>query len=87
MPKIRPDNYATGHGFWTDYLAEFLAELRRRDFQTHVNAWVDLGSIMGRNQDAVKKEVARMLRLVHPHRPHDDLAESEIAPLVKLAVT
>ena len=52
-----------------------------------MNAWVDMGSITGRNQDAVKKEVARMLRLVHPHRPYDDLAESEIAPLVKLAVT
>lgn len=86
MPKIRPDNYATGYGFLTDYLAEIFAELRRRNFQTHVNAWVDMGSMTGRNQDAVKKTVAGMLKLVYPHRAHDDLAENEIAPLVEFAV-
>jgi predicted ATP-dependent Lon-type protease len=42
MPKIRPDNYATGYGFLTDYLAEIFAELRRRNFQTHFNTWVDM---------------------------------------------
>ena len=86
MPKIRPDNYATGYGFLTDYLAEIFAELRRRNFQTHVNAWVDMGSMTGRNQDAVKKTVAGMLKLLHPHRAHDELTEEEIAPLVEFAV-
>ena len=55
MPKIRPENYATGYGFLTDYMAEIFAELRRRNFQTHVNAWVDMGAMTGRNQDAIKK--------------------------------
>ncbi len=86
MPKIRPDNYATGYGFLTDYLAEIFAELRRRNFQTHVNAWVDMGSMTGRNQDAVKKTVAGMLKLLHPHRTHDNLTEGEIAPLVEFAI-
>lgn len=86
MPKIQPDNYATGYGFLTDYLAEIFAELRRRNFQTHVNAWLDMGSMTGRNQDAVKKTVAGMLKLLHPHRLPDDLAENEIAPLVEFAV-
>jgi ATP-dependent Lon protease len=86
IPKIRPDNYATGYGFLTDYLAEIFAELRRRNFQTHVNAWIDMGSMTGRNQDAVKKTVAGMLKLLHPHRAHDDLAENEIAPLVEFAI-
>jgi ATP-dependent Lon protease len=86
MPKIRPDNYATGYGFLTDYLAEIFAELRRRNFQTHVNAWVEMGSMTGRNQDAVKKTVAGMLKLLHPHRAHDNLTEGEIAPLVEFAV-
>lgn len=86
MPKIRPDNYATGYGFLTDYLAEIFAELRRRNFQTHVNAWVDMGAMTGRNQDAVKKTVAGMLKLLHPHRAHDELTQEEIAPLVEFAV-
>ena len=86
MPKIRPENYATGYGFLTDYLAEIFAELRRRNFQTHVNAWVDMGTMTGRNQDAIKKTAAGMLKLLHPHRAPDDLAEDEIAPLVEIAV-
>jgi ATP-dependent Lon protease len=86
IPKIRPNNYATGYGFLTDYLAEIFAELRRRNFQTRVNAWIDMGSMTGRNQDAVRKTVAGMLKLLHPHRSHDSLAENEIAPLVAFAI-
>ncbi len=86
MPKIRPENYAIGYGFLTDYLAEIFAELRRRNFQTHVSAWVDLGAMTGRNQDAIKKTTAGLLKLLHPHRTPDDLTEQEIAPIVEIAV-
>jgi ATP-dependent Lon protease len=68
VPKIRPENYATGYGFLTDYLAEIFAELRRLNFQTHVNYWADFGAMTGRNQDAVKKSVAGLLKLLYPHR-------------------
>jgi ATP-dependent Lon protease len=86
MPKIRPENYATGYGFLTDYLAEIFAELRRRNFQTHVNAWVDMGAMTGRNQDAIKKTAAGLLKLLHPHRNPDDLTEREIAPIIEIAI-
>lgn len=86
MPKIRPENYATGYGFLTDYLAEIFAELRRRNFQTHVNAWVDMGAMTGRNQDAIKKTAAGLLKLLHPHRTPDDLTEQEITPIIEVAV-
>lgn len=86
MPKIRPENYATGYGFLTDYLAEIFAEFRRRNFQTHVNAWVDMGAMTGRNQDAIKKTAAGLLKLLHPHRTPDDLTELEISPIIEFAV-
>lgn len=86
VPKIRPENYALGYGFLTDYLAEIFAELRRRNFQTHVSAWVDMGAMTGRNHDAIKKTVAGMLKLLHPHRSPETLKREEIAPLVELAV-
>ncbi len=86
MPKIRPENYATGYGFLTDYLAEIFAELRRRNFQTHVNAWIDLGAMTGRNQDAIKKTAAGLLKLLHPHRSVEDITLEEIAPIIELAV-
>lgn len=69
-----------------DYMAEIFAELRRRNFQTHVNAWVDLGAMTGRNQDAVKKTTAGLLKLLHPHRSPDTVGREEIASLVETAV-
>jgi ATP-dependent Lon protease len=86
MPKIRPENYAAGYGFLTDYMAEIFSELRRRNFQTHVAVWVDLSSMTGRNQDAIKKTVAGLLKLLHPHRSPEALTHKEIAPLVEIAV-
>jgi ATP-dependent Lon protease len=86
MPKIRPENYATGYGFLTDYLAEIFTELRRRNFQTHVNAWIDLGAMTGRNQDAIKKTAAGLLKLLHPHRSVEAITLEEIAPIIELAV-
>jgi ATP-dependent Lon protease len=86
MPKIRPENYAAGYGFLTDYMAEIFSELRRRNFQTHVAVWVDLSGMTGRNQDAIKKTVAGLLKLLHPHRSPEALTRKEIAPLVEIAV-
>jgi ATP-dependent Lon protease len=86
MPKIRPENYALGYGFLTDYLAEIFAELRRRNFQTHVGTWVDLHTMTGRNQDAIKKTTAGLLKLLHPHRTPETLQREEIEPLVQIAV-
>jgi ATP-dependent Lon protease len=86
MPKIRPENYATGYGLLTDYMAEIFAELRRRNFQIQVNAWVDFGNMTGRNQDAVKKTVAGLLKLLYPHRTPDTLTSNEIRPLIEIAM-
>ena len=71
---------------WLDLLAEIFAELRRRNFQTHVNAWVDMGDMTGRNQDAIKKTAAGMLKLLYPHRTVEELRETEIAPIIEFAV-
>jgi ATP-dependent Lon protease len=85
MPKVRPENYATGYGFITDYLAEIFSRLRRRNYQTHVAAHVDFGKMTGRNQDALKKTTAGLLKLVFPHRTADDLQPDELQPCLSLA--
>lgn len=69
MPKIRPENYAAGYGFLTDYMAEIFAGLRRQNFQTHVAAWVNMSGMTGRNQDAIKKTAAGLLSLSRPRKP------------------
>ena len=70
------------HGLY----GQIFSELRRRNFQTHVAVWVDLSGMTGRNQDAIKKTVAGLLKLLHPHRSPEALTRKEIAPLVEIAV-
>jgi ATP-dependent Lon protease len=86
MPKIRPENYATGYGLLTDYMAEIFAELRRRNFQTHVTACVDMKGMTGRNQDAIKKTTAGLLKLIYPHRIPESMTRDEIAPLLAFSI-
>jgi len=86
IPKIQPANFARGYGFMSDYLAEIFAEMRRLNFQTHVAAKVDLSRMTGRNQDAIRKTAAGLLKLLYPHRPPEDLRPDEIQESLETAV-
>lgn len=85
MPKIQPGNYAMGYGFITDYMAEIFNRLRRLNFHTHVSAKCDFSGMTGRNQDAIRKTTAGLLKLIYPHRTADDLEKAELAPCLDLA--
>ena len=86
LPKIRPDNYAQGYGFMTDYLAEIFSKLRRRNYQTVISARVDFGNITSRNQNAIQKTAAGLLKLAYPHRDAQTLGAHELEYCVDLAV-
>jgi ATP-dependent Lon protease len=69
-----------------DYLAEIFRSLRRRNFQTHVAAHVVFDGWAGRNQDAVQKTSAGLLKLTYPHRTPEDIEPDELIFCVDLAV-
>jgi ATP-dependent Lon protease len=86
MPVINPASFASGYGFMSDYLAEILAELRRRNFLTHVSAQVSFRGVTQRNQDAVKKTTAGLLKLLHPHLTVGEVPRSVMMAAVEFAV-
>ncbi len=86
MPKIKPENYASGYGFVTDYLAEIFTRLRRKNYQTIINAHVEFGSMTGRNQDAIKKTSAGLLKLIFPHKGPETIEIDELRICFDLAV-
>lgn len=86
MPKIAPENYATGYGFISDYIAESFRLLRRRNFQTHLAARARFTGMTGRNQDAIHKTTAGLLKLLYPHRTPDDMEAEELIFCLDLAV-
>lgn len=86
VPKIAAENYATGYGFISDYLAEIFRLLRRRNFQTHLAAHVVFEGMTGRNQDAIQKTTAGLLKLLYPHRIPEDIGPEELRFCLDLAV-
>ncbi|MDP2754283.1 MAG: BREX system Lon protease-like protein BrxL [Nitrospirota bacterium] len=86
MTKISPENYAKGYGFVTDYLAEIFTRLRRRNYQTVVNAHVSFGKMTGRNQDSIKKTTAGLLKILYPHRTPQNIEEKELESCLGIAV-
>jgi len=86
LPKITPENYATGYGFITDYLAEIFSRFRRRNYQIIVDAHVDFGRMTGRNQDALKKTTAGLLKLLFPHRTVETVTNEELEMCLELAI-
>ena len=86
MPKIQPENYASGYGFITDYLAEIFTRFRRRNYQTLLSADMDLGRMTGRNQDSLKKTSAGLLKLVFPHRTVETVEKEELKWCLDFAI-
>lgn len=86
LPKIQPENYAQGYGFITDYLAEIFSRFRRRNYQLHVTTRIDFGKATRRNQDAIKKTTAGLLKLIYPHRTVQTLTDDEFSRCSKLAM-
>jgi len=86
MPKIKPENYANGYGFVTDYLADIFTRLRRKNYQIIINAYVEFGEMTGRNQDAIKKTSAGLLKLIFPHRTPQTVETDELKMCLDLAI-
>jgi ATP-dependent Lon protease len=45
-----------------------------------------MGTMTGRNQDAIKKTTAGLMKLLYPHRDPDSITHEEVVPLLEVAV-
>ena len=78
IPKMRPEFFTNEYGFITDYLAEFLREMRKISFGDSIEQYFRLGRDLNqRDTIAVRKTVSGMLKLLYPHGEfnRDDVAE------------
>lgn len=78
IPKMRPEFLTNQYGFIVDYLAEFLREMRKRNFSDAINKYFKLGNNLNqRDTIAVKRTVSGLLKLVYPHGEFDEAAVRE----------
>lgn len=78
IPKMRPEFLTNGYGFIVDYLAEFVREMRKRNFSDAIDKHFRLGGDLNqRDTIAIKRTVSGLLKLLYPHGEFDAAAVEE----------
>ena len=72
IPKMRPEFFTNQYGLIVDYLAEYLREMRKRNFADAIDRWFKLGNNLNqRDTIAVRRTVSGLLKLICPHGEYD----------------
>ena len=67
IQKFRPEHFTNDYGFITDYLAEFIRELRKEQYGDALDKYFRLGKNLNqRDTIAVRKMVGGMIKLLYP---------------------
>ena len=68
IPKFRPEHFTNDYGFITDYLAEFIRELRKEQYGDALDKYFRLGKNLNqRDTIAVRKIVGGYVKLLYPN--------------------
>ena len=71
IPKMRPEFLTNRYGLIVDYLAEWMREMRKRNFGDAINKYFTLGRDLNqRDTIAVKHTVSGLLKLLYPHEEY-----------------
>jgi ATP-dependent Lon protease len=72
IPKMRPEFFTNQYGLIVDYLAEWLREMRKRNFGDAINKYFKLGRDLNqRDTIAVKHTVSGLLKILYPNEQYD----------------
>lgn len=68
VPKMRPEYFTNSFGFITDYLSEFLRNMRKKTFSDSIDKYFRLGNNLNqRDVIAVRKTVSGLVKLLYPN--------------------
>ena len=67
IPKFRPEHFTDDYGFITDYMAEFMRELRKENYGDALDKYFHLGrNLNQRDTIAVRKMMDGYIKLLYP---------------------
>ena len=79
IPKFRPEHFTNDYGFITDYLSEFIRELRKEQYGDALDKYFRLGrNLNQRDTIAVRKMVDAYVKLLYPDGEFDKEQIEEI---------
>ena len=84
IPKFRPEHFTNEYGFITDYLAEFIRELRKEQYGDALDQYFRLGKNLNqRDTIAVRKMVGGLVKLIYPDGVY---TKQELEEILQLAL-
>lgn len=84
IPKFRPEHFTNDYGFITDYLAEFIRELRKEQYGDALDKYFRLGKNLNqRDTIAVRKMVGGMIKLLYPD---GEFTKEQLEEILKFAL-
>lgn len=84
IPKFRPHHFTNSYGFITDYLAEFIRELRKEQYGDALDKYFRLGKNLNqRDTIAVRKIVGGFLKLLYPN---GEFTKEQLEEVLKISL-
>ncbi len=84
IPKFRPEHFTDDYGFITDYLAEFIRELRKEQFGDVLDRYFRLGKNLNqRDTIAIRKMVGGFVKLLYPD---GEFTKEQLEEVLKLSL-
>ena len=84
VPKFRPEHFTNDYGFITDYLAEFIRELRKEQYGDALDKYYRLGKNLNqRDTIAVRKIVGGLIKLLYPN---GEYSKEELEEILRFAL-
>ena len=84
IPKFRPEHFTNDYGFITDYLAEFIRELRKEQYGDAIEKYFRLGKNLNqRDTIAVRKLVGGLVKLIYPN---GEFTKEELEEILHIAL-
>lgn len=84
VPKFRPEHFTNDYGFITDYLAEFIRELRKEQYGNALDRYFRLGKNLNqRDTIAVRKMIDGYLKLLYPD---GEFSKDDLEEIVKISL-
>lgn len=84
IPKFRPEHFTDDYGFITDYLSEFIRELRKEQYGDVMDHYFRLGKNLNqRDTIAVRRMVDGYLKLIYPD---GQFTKEDVEEILRLAL-
>ena len=84
IPKFRPEHFTDDYGFISDYLAEFIRELRKEQYGDAFDHYFRLGrNLNQRDTIAVRRMIDGYLKLMYPN---GEFTKEELEEIIQIAL-